>query len=411
MKDRLEDKIEQLYEPLRRRHGALRERLLSELPEPPHADNAIATQRRNTMRVFKYAGSAVAAAAAVIVAMASLSNPSASAAQAFEQVEKANDQYKGMIHMKMFGDGEAPSRLSGECFFNTVDDTGGSYFIETRDGKDYRTAYFASPKKNEYLIYRAPSGIMVRQPWSIIDRHDKTLDPMQMMRDFTTLQGMLKLARQNGAVTVDSQDKEGKLDRFNLTIGDNKNAYKAIILVDPASKLVQSLRKVESGKTTLRVEWTYGEKMESIYDLGVPRDVNIVGDISMQYSVDYKVRGHSVDVTVTKHLENGDEVVLVKTQVHMIDGGEDDAVTTTDIPLTQPATIETTKPEPNSHLTIENYGDTRENIRVRVVMPAGTDEASILTTIKRNDQIVFAETKTLKAMPLPTSVSTSSAPR
>jgi len=85
---------------------------------------------------------------------------------------------------------------------------------------------------------------------------------------------------QRGTDLKVTQSKEGALDRFNVVAeptGDKSDVDLLVLLADPGSKLIQEAQMFKANKLVEHFIFTYGDpKIESIYDVGVPREAKIV---------------------------------------------------------------------------------------------------------------------------------------
>jgi hypothetical protein len=278
MADRLEDQIRQLYEPLGRRHDALREDLLAALPQPAAGGLSSRSKWRDPMRIAKYAGvSGLAAAALVVVGVIVVMNhttPKLSAAEALEAATQASSHYDGWIHVRFTPEEPNDLRLGkGEMHLNLVDDTVAMDYLA--DG--IRELKYCSLKKNEFLRYRAKDRTITTD----VSNREQAAQLSEIVRMQTTPAGLVREIRQYGKMEANvTQGREGAYDRFDLTLPkaqENCPWTRLVVLVDPKSKLVQQMTMMNGDKRVGLLQYTYGDpKIESIYDLGVPRDAEIV---------------------------------------------------------------------------------------------------------------------------------------
>jgi hypothetical protein len=217
-------------------------------------------------------------AAALIVAAgltASLMPSRASAAEMLATTIKANEEYKGWVHLKHGNDvtdylhWNTETRISATRMENAITHEVGYWFANPQTGTEYRY----NSKRSEIRIgFLSPDWLM---------RDQET--PVQ----FSTLIGQLRTIVGADAVTI-KQSTEGGLERFDIAIAQSKPEKERLpeafdegvgsfgrpstVWVDPKTKLIN---KVTAGKQEIYL--TYGApEITSIQDLGAPKDAKVV---------------------------------------------------------------------------------------------------------------------------------------
>lgn len=271
MNDRLKQMIQDLYNPLERRHQVLRDQLMTALPDQRAAKRS--PRKRMIMRIMKFGGvSGVAAAILVAVVLWSMSHTVAeiSAAEALKQATSATSGYVGWIHVESVG---KPSDLESSFHVNPRDNT--VAMVTNFNGN--KEIEYLSAAKDEYLRYDVKTNTITRNvnnakgTKAIADTAKRQFMPDGLIDDLG------KHARL--AVT---RSKDGELARFDIANEGSRDIrfavpQKLIVLVDPRTSLTQEIRTIYREDSSLTMKFTYGKPaIESIYDLGVPKDAKIV---------------------------------------------------------------------------------------------------------------------------------------
>ncbi len=271
MSEELEKKIKQLYEPLRRRHEALREDLVGALSKEAVGDLAMKPKGRVPMRIIKIACASGAVAAAVIVAALvafHASAPKVSAAEAMQVAAETSSRYDGWIHVRAVH----PDDDKDTLHVNLAD---GTVVLDNTRGRPSRLTVYLCPKDSVFLEYHGETNTITRNgPLGA----DHAAGLTAIFREQMTPEGMLNALRRddpNLAVTQTTQDNLDRFEVSGLTKGGQHT--KLILLADPKTRLIQALSVFRDDKEVEAYELTYGDPViKSIYDVGVPRDAKVV---------------------------------------------------------------------------------------------------------------------------------------
>lgn len=287
MDDRLREQVKRLYQPLRRRHDALKESLLASLDQP--AMPTLQIKRNHRMRIVKMLSvSSLAAAILLVVGLVATSYTAkpVSAAQQLEGIARINGAYKGWVHMfgsRVKPEAEPASAPTGSPVPEAIE-------WHMNAGEKEWGAILVFPGGAKRIHFASLSECEVRSYDSVTNRIEiNSLDPAvaeRMIRGTTrvlTAEGMVEqLAETNGTRFKLTKTREGQMDRFQIV--PEEGAQKDVsededttsILVDPDTKLIQQLVTHEC---SIRVSfrYVYGEPIiQDIYDLGVPRDATVL---------------------------------------------------------------------------------------------------------------------------------------
>ena len=225
---------------------------------------------------------------AISWALVATTQQNVSHAQQLDTILKATNGYQGWIHVHydlkqsdFMGDDSKTTALTSH--FNNTD---GSMITEaTVDGESQ--ILYEKPQQQTIINYNQNENQIVN---SSLDKHAahnmKKLVAFVMPVTIEHFLEVLDLKKRPELVTIE-RSTEGEHERFDIdfsleaqTFLKEKGGFpgfkKAVLWVDPRSKLIQRQRLV-TDRGTMVMRLTYGKPdIGDIYDLGVPRDTPVV---------------------------------------------------------------------------------------------------------------------------------------
>ena len=225
------------------------------------------------MTLLKLAGgTGIAAAIALAVSLLFMNHaaPVASAAEALKQATTATSGYQGWIHVQQVG--KNPQR-EASVDINTQDDT----IVMVNNIGGNKEVLYLSPVSGEYLRYDAKTNTITRNVNNAEGTKRMADTAKRQLMPDTMIEELGKFVE----FTV-KQSKEGDLERFDITNEGSRDKRfttmeKLIVLVDPRTSLIQEMQVVIKDDDTRVMKLTYGgPAIQSIYDLGVPKDAKVV---------------------------------------------------------------------------------------------------------------------------------------
>ncbi len=232
----------------------------------------------------------IAASIALIVSwcVMSLSPQNVSHAQQLDSILKATNGYQGWIHVHcdlkqsdFMGDDSKTTALTYH-----VNNTDGSMIAETTVDGESRILYL-KPQQQTIIHYNQKDNQIVNSSLNKHVAHNmKKLVAFAMPVTIENFLEALDLKKRPELVTI-QRSNEGEHERFEIDFSPEAQTFlkekggspgfkKAVLWVDPRSKLIQRERFITS-QGTLVMRLTYGKPdIGDIYDLGVPRDTPVV---------------------------------------------------------------------------------------------------------------------------------------
>ncbi|MFA6133942.1 MAG: hypothetical protein WC869_08020 [Phycisphaerae bacterium] len=288
MNDRLKEQVKRLYQPLRRRHDALRESLLASLETAAKATPP--TNRKHIMKIIKITFASGIAAAALIAASLLIVNhtaPTVSAAEALQRVLEDSEAYRGWMHVTMIwrcarksswppltkpaaGDSQWRT-VEVDVFRNTID---GAYAMDVlREGMGREVEYIG-PLRQELVQYSSATNKILIKRLTPMDAQAK-LDQGFGQSTAKGLINQLQYQRPEQRFQV-AKSRDGANDRFDLSFQDAKHFRSITIWADPANNRIRKMSSQFNKDTATSVYEYDARPINDIYDLGVPRDAKIV---------------------------------------------------------------------------------------------------------------------------------------
>ena len=218
---------------------------------------------------------AAAIVVAAVTALVNLSHDRVSAAELLKEVTRANDSYKGWLHIKITSEHPIPSMpVLMTVYFNTADGT------EAQVGRHEGILHvkMSVPARKEQFWYdgKLNQVRIVALPDEVVERMRR----IQPQAAAALIDSLIR-AERSDALEVQRTRKDG-LDRFEIRFKDPSQAggFKgATIWVDPDTRLIRKIQLEieEAGEVTYA--YTYGPPaIKDIYDLGVPRDAKVIDE-------------------------------------------------------------------------------------------------------------------------------------
>jgi hypothetical protein len=223
---------------------------------------------------------------AVTVALIALQPPTATAAEALDQLADAIDGYKGWVHTELqieesrFQQGSFHGGVTAwRSHRNTAD--GMSISDITRQG--VREIRWESPRDNHWMRYNSDAGVIRMGPLDNASAEDLI---RAAGTEPTTIAQALRIAKERyGLQELNARTQwDGNRIRYDIVYPPKVQdaclergcpvPQSQSIWVDPKTHLIQRVRNVSSLGTLVTLV-SYGGALREIYALGVPRDTRI----------------------------------------------------------------------------------------------------------------------------------------
>jgi hypothetical protein len=281
-----------------------------------------AAHRGRWRRGILMAGSSIAALAAIAFGVSALfSSQRVDAAELLKEVAHASQTYSGWVHVRFATIDKAGNEIDTETMTEHINTATGAAAYDTQVD-EIRYVSLSFPQSGEMHRYDSASGeIRINDVIELVSQGRAERLRSYPLTLAAAVEGVKN--RASGRHPIVTEQTEHGLLRLDVNFseppavaadGSASVPTSATLWADPQTKLLRRSRYEDAGGTIHQMGFTYGAPaVQSLYDLGVPRDAAVIderptGELAalldrLQKRVD---RGFGEGVVMLAEIDQGD---------------------------------------------------------------------------------------------------------